>query len=149
MTDEADDLNEAEDQVWCDSQRQYVIDYLSREGLEHGRVGEWPAWHVSPYVAIWAIESITHPGWVGWWAISGDLPTDYVVCGPERTPRAAVREFGLRWKEAAVAMPEGREPDEVVIGRPEDAAMLAPLLGARAETLLGWANDDSVWDDDP
>ena len=149
MTDEADDVDDAEEEAWCDSQHQRVIDYLSHEGLKHARVGEWPAWHVYPYVAVWAIESIIHPGWVGWWAISGDLPTDYVACGPERTPRAAMREFALRWKKAAAAMAEGREPDEVAVGRLGDAATLAPLLDSRAEILLGWANDDAVWEDDP
>lgn len=147
MTEEADDLDGAEEE-WCDSQRQSVVEYLSREGLEHGRVGEWPAWHVYPYVAVWAIESVARPGWVGWWAISGDLPTDYVARGSERTPRAAVREFALRWGKVAAAMAEGRGPDDVVIGRPEDAAVLAPPLGSRAETLLRWANDDDFWDDD-
>jgi hypothetical protein len=147
VTDEADDLDKAEEE-WCESQRQHVVEYLSREGLQHGKVGEWPAWHVRPYVAVWAIESVTRPGWVGWWAISGDLPTDYVTCGSERTPRAAVREFGLRWKEFAASMANGQRPDGVGIGDPEDAATLGPLLASRADILLGWANDDSVWDDD-
>jgi hypothetical protein len=95
-----DEPDEAEEEEWCESQRQYVVDYLGRERLKHGRLGAWPAWHVYPHVAVWAIESIEHPGRVGWWAISGDLPADYICCGPEPTPRAAVRDFGLRWKEA-------------------------------------------------
>ncbi|PTE07319.1 DUF4826 family protein [Mesorhizobium helmanticense] len=141
-----DEPDEAEEEAWCESQRQYVLGYLGRENLKHGRVGEWPAWHVYPYVAVWAIESIEHPEWVGWWAISGDLPTDYISCGPDGTPRAAVRDFGLRWKEVAAAMAEGREHEEFTTGGPEHATTLAPLLRSRAKILLDWASDDSVWD---
>ncbi|MBZ9997111.1 MULTISPECIES: DUF4826 family protein [unclassified Mesorhizobium] len=148
-SDEAEEPSEAEEEAWCESQRQYVIDYLEREQLKHGRVGEWPAWHVYPYVAIWAIESLARPEWIGWWAISGDLPTDFIPCGQDPTPRAAAREFGLRWKKAAVAMAQGRESEEFTIGRPDDAATLAPLLASRASILLGWAEDDEAWDDDP
>lgn len=61
---------------WCKAQRLQVIEYLSSQSLLHGEVGEWPAWDVYPYVSIWAVESIKRPGFVGWWAIAGDLPTD-------------------------------------------------------------------------
>ena len=33
------------------------------------------------------------------------------------------------------------------IGRPEEWALLAPLLETRASALLEWANDDSLWED--
>ncbi|MBL0041714.1 MAG: DUF4826 family protein [Xanthomonadales bacterium] len=42
---------------WCMDRRQEVESYLSKEQVPHGRIGEWPAWHVAPYVSIWAIES--------------------------------------------------------------------------------------------
>lgn len=141
--------DEVVEEAWCESQRQNVIEYLSRERLQHGKVGEWPAWHVYPHVSVWAIESVVQPGWVGWWAISGDVPTDCITCGSERTPRAAVREFGLRWKEAAAAMAEGRKLEEFTIGVPEHAPTLGPLLASRARTLLDWADDDEIWDGDP
>ncbi|MFC3322345.1 DUF4826 family protein [Mesorhizobium cantuariense] len=150
IPDQAEEPTEAEEEAWCESQRQYVIDYLAREHLQHGRVGEWPAWHVYPYVAIWAIESVSRPEWIGWWAISGDLPSDYIPYGSDRTPRAAARAFGLRWKEVAAAMVRGEEHEEFTIGGPADAATIAPLLASRAGTLLDWADDDDdVWDDDP
>lgn len=76
-----------EEETWCAALRDQVIAYLDRQQLVHGRIGEWPAWHVYPYVAVWAVESVRRPGWVGWWAIAGDCPADHVVCGPERTPR--------------------------------------------------------------
>ena len=53
----------------CKQQNARVENYLRSQGVEHGRVGEWPAWHVVPYVAVWAIESRVRPGSIGWWAI--------------------------------------------------------------------------------
>ncbi|WP_353072428.1 DUF4826 family protein [Tunturiibacter gelidoferens] len=42
-----------------------VTEYLAKEGLDHGKVGSWPAWHLVPYVSIWAVESLLAPGHVG------------------------------------------------------------------------------------
>lgn len=134
-----------EEETWCAAQRDQVIAYLGRQQLVHGQVGEWPAWHVHPLVAVWAIESARPPGWVGWWAISGDCPTDYVECGPERTPREAVRDIGMRWREAARSWAVGKSVENLVIGDQEEQARIAPLLEARATTLLTWAADDRIW----
>jgi hypothetical protein len=144
MTDQPDDALTEEEQ-WCESKRKRVIDYLRSQGIAHGRVGEWPAWHVDPYVSIWAIESLVDPESVGYWVIAGDLPTDYVLCGEDRTPRGAMRDFSNRWKQAAAAMAEGRTIDGWHVGKPENANDLAPLLASRAERLARWVDDDDLW----
>jgi hypothetical protein len=59
--DRLEDPSEAAEEVWRDSDRSRVIEYLSREGVGHGEVGNWPAWHVWPCVAVWAIESVKSP----------------------------------------------------------------------------------------
>ncbi|RUX06076.1 DUF4826 family protein [Mesorhizobium sp. M8A.F.Ca.ET.059.01.1.1] len=139
---------EVEENQWCLSERQRVIDYLLEEGLVHGRVGEWPGWHVHPYVAIWAIESVARPNWVGWWVISGDLPIDYVPCGGDRTPRGALRDIGTLWRTAAAEWSLGREVGDYTVGSDlRHRPALIPLLAARAEILLGWADDPSIWPD--
>src|SRR5262249_41902889 len=125
------DLSAAEEEAWCNSERDRVIAYLEGEGLSHGNVGDWPAWHMTPYVAVWAIESLEKPGWVGWWAISGDLPTDYTTCGPERHPREGMRDIAARWKHAAEYWAENGSVDWLSIGASEDRATIAPLLAAR------------------
>jgi hypothetical protein len=61
----------AVEEDWCLSCRETVSDYLAQEGLQHGAVGEWPAWHVAPYVSIWAVESLLVKGQAGW--LVGDL----------------------------------------------------------------------------
>ena len=75
------------EEQWCEDRRAQVAAYLQREGVEHGQIGEWPAWHVAPYVSIWAIESKKRPDRVGWWVICGDLPTDYVSAAKIKHPR--------------------------------------------------------------
>jgi hypothetical protein len=47
----ADRLNQPHDddhaieEQWCRDRRAQVEEYLQREGVDHGRIGEWPAWH--------------------------------------------------------------------------------------------------------
>jgi hypothetical protein len=51
---------------WCVRQRETVTDYLRSENLDHGGIGNWPAWEIVPIIAIWAIQSLKYPGSIGW-----------------------------------------------------------------------------------
>lgn len=134
------------EEQWCHERRAEVTTYLESEGLEHGRVGDWPAWHVAPYVSVWAIESKKRPDLVGWWVICGDLPTDYVSAAQVKHPREAIRFIAEEWREQARLMASGERPADIRIGRPKDWASLGPLLDTGASMLLEWANDGSVWE---
>lgn len=132
---------------WCDACRQQVIDYLESQGLIHGEVGEWPAWHVAPYVSVWAVESLVRPRWVGWWVICGDLPTDYVSADSIKHPRQAMQAIAERWKELSEYMARGEEYPGITLGPPETWPELAPLLRTRSELLTQFAEDDSLWEE--
>ena len=137
-------------EAWCDEQREVVRQYLARQpGLVHGRIGEWPAWHVAPIISIWEIESVVNPGWIGWWVITGDLPTDYIsasdVDDPQH-PRKALRVFCNRWITWADSVFEGRESPNYWVGTPERASELAPMLKSRVLTLLDWCDDELLWE---
>jgi hypothetical protein len=134
-----------EEGLWNSSMRRQVTEYIARQGISHGQIGEVPAWAIFPCVSIWAIESGNSPGWVGWWVIAGDCPTDYVICSGDRTPRAAVEELSSRWRDAAAAMFKGERLADFSVGNPQNAGELAPLLASRAELLAEWALDDSLW----
>lgn len=140
-----DEPTREEEDRWAAQLREQVGAYLARQGVKHGQIGDFPAWHVYPYVSIWAIESARKPGWVGWWAIAGDVPTDYATCSGDRTPRTAVRDFGDRWLAASEAMFAGREPQDVAFGDRSQWPKLAPLLRGRASFLLEVAADDEEW----
>jgi hypothetical protein len=132
---------------WCGECRNDVCAYLQQQSVEYGRVGEWPAWHLAPYVAIWAVESRSTPGWVGWWVISGDLPMDYISASTIRHPRDAVAAIATRRREAAENMVSGKATPGFSMGGPADWRVLAPLLATRAELLQAWATEPDVWGD--
>ena len=136
---------EVEEQ-WCQQRRAEVEEYLRRENVDHGRIGDWPAWHVAPYVSVWAVESKSRPSWIGWWVICGDLPTDYVSSANITDPREALRAFGERWRDLARVMADEDQAPDVRIGGPGDGPALAGPLKSRASVLLEWADDSELWD---
>lgn len=97
-------------------------------------------------MSVWAIESGTVPGWVGWWVICGDCPTNYVTCTSDRTPRSAIEMIAARWREAAALLKNGKQHPQFIVGKAEAARELAPLLAARAELFEQFALDDSIWE---
>lgn len=145
MTDSIADSPTADDR-WCAERRAEVGCYLAGEGVEHGRIGECPAWHVAPYVSIWAIESKANQGSVGWWVICGDLPTDYVSAARIKHPRDALRAIGDQWRQLCAAARSGAKVSDMWIGRARVVSPeLVPLLEARAAVLIEWANNPLIW----
>ena len=132
---------------WCDERRADVAEYLAGQNVKHGEIGEWPAWHFAPYVSVWAIESLKAPGRVGWWAISGDLPTDYVSAETIKHPRTAIYAFGDRWEEVASHIRRGQPHPTIRVGLPDAEPAPGPLLSARAKLLVSFAEDDAIWED--
>jgi hypothetical protein len=132
---------------WCDERRTQVAEYLKDEGIVHGRIGEWPAWHVAPYISVWAIESQIPSECVGWWVICGDLPTDYVSADTIKHPREAIRAISKRWFEVSEYMSRGEKHPTFTLGTSETWSTLGPLLKSRTELLAKWTNDDEFWEE--
>ena len=103
----------------------------------------------SSYVSVWAIESATSPGSVGWWVICGDGPTDYISGEEVMNPREAVRAFAIRWSEVASHMLRAELHPTIELGSPKTWPELGPLLKNRAELLGSCAADDAVWQPAP
>ena len=135
----------AVEERWCSERRQSLTYYLAKEGLNHGEVGSWPAWHVTPYISLWAVESLVAPGHVGWWVICGDLPTDYLSAGTVKYPKQALLAFADSWKEVALYMRSGVPHPNLRYGPPELNLKLAASLEERSELLHRLAEDDSLW----
>ena len=140
-------MSDVDEIGWISEKRDELLGYLARERLEHGAIAPEPYWFVAPYVSVWGIGSVQAPGRVGWWAVCGDHPTDYISAGGLAAPREVLRAIGERWIEVSSYMLRGRPHPTVTIGRPEDWPNLGDLLSRRARTFLEWANDDSVWTD--
>lgn len=139
--------NAKEEADWDAAMRERVAVYIRDTGVAHGAIGEAPAWKVFPVVSVWAIESGMAPGQVGWWVIAGDCPTDYVACTGDRTPRSAVEQIWVRWKEVSEALAKGEQHPDFAVGNPKANHELAPLLAARSEILRQYAIDDDAWDE--
>lgn len=128
-----------EDAAWINEQRAVVESYLSDQDCDHAGVSMQPRWCLSPYVAVWAVRSKKNADAVGWWAISGDVPTDYMSASRDLKGTGDVlAAFGKRWLDASDQMSRGQY---VGIGRKGDVAALAPLLRTRADMLIELAND--------
>lgn len=143
--------NPATEEHWCNEQRQVVAEYLRSESIEHGEIGEWPAWHVAPYASIWITESLRYPGAIGWWIICGDLPTSHIaaaVIEPPQHPRKAMRAFAQHWLDQVDAWEHSRDHESIRVNPPHSREELAPLLKSRANLLFEWANDDMLWADE-
>ncbi|HEY5741179.1 MAG TPA: DUF4826 family protein [Terrimicrobiaceae bacterium] len=130
---------------WCGERRAQVVEYLQRQGVTHGGVGQWRAWHIAPYVSIWAIESAARPEWVGWRVVCGDFPTDYISADKSKHPREAMSAIAKRWLEVSACMKRGETHPTIRVGRAEDQVELTPLLEKPGAVLLRWSNDDSLW----
>jgi len=63
------ELTRMEEERWCEERRAEVAEYLRGEGVSHGRVAAWPAWHLAPHVSVWAIASPAQS--IGWWVVCG------------------------------------------------------------------------------
>jgi len=131
--DEIPTITDREDARWAADQRRVVEDYLRSQGCDHAGVSMEPRWYLSPYLAVWAVRSKASAGLVGWWAISGDVPTDYMTATRElRSTADVLSAFSAVWSKAAMAMSRG---EYAGIGKPDDTTELAPLLRTRAAML--------------
>ena len=134
----------AED-AWCAARATDVAACLAQQALEHGRIGEWPAWHVMPYASLWAVESRHRPEWLGWWVICGDLPSDALAAHDLPTPRDAMRAFGKRWLLHADSLDRGDVPAAWAHLPHAALPKLAAQLKSRGAALQVWADDDASW----
>ena len=135
----------SDEEGWLRQEHEKVLAYLASQKCEHGGVAEWPAFHIDPYIALWAVQSPTAPGPIAWWAISGDLPTDYMSSISGYHPRDALRHFSAEWLSVAGAMARGEAHPRTKMGTPELWPTMAPLLRSRAAILRDYADDESLW----
>ena len=144
MTNEEDVTEEK----WAAAERQKVLDYLAAEGCRHAGVADWPTFHAIPYLALWAVQSTNHAGRVGWWAISGEVPTDYMSSSDGEHPREALRHFAAEWSAVAGHMRRGEPHPEKELGDPQHWPELAEVLEQRAKVLEEYAAEDEIWEDE-
>jgi hypothetical protein len=140
----ADDVDE---QAWLLDRRKQVAEYLANEQVKHGRIALKASWYVAPYVSLWEVGLLRAPRQIGWWAICGDHPTDYISATDLDEPREVLRAIGERWRDLSSFMRHGIPHPSMTVGSKESAKELGELLRSRAKLLIQWADDDGIWED--
>lgn len=135
-----------DEQTWIEEEKTKVIDHLSSESVEYTRISDFPVFYVHPDFALWAVESKDAPGWVAWWVLSGDCPTDYIGSDEIRHPAEALLAFAELWNEAADYLSRGEQHPHFSLESSEKYPDLGELLRDMASQLDGYANDDSIWE---
>ncbi len=144
--DETDKYDDPElEAQWLAEQRAKVQKYFQVEGVLHRGVAAEPQWFWPPYASVWTIESMEAPGTVGWWAISGDLPTDYLSGRDATDARTALDAFADRWREASAYMLRGEPHPTVTYGPPGEWKELGGVLSSLAEIIKSWTGSDELW----
>ena len=125
-------------QEWVRTQFQKANRFLAEKGVIPSKVLADESRYLAPYMAIWKMES-KRPSNKTYWAMSGDLPSDFVDVKVAATARDAVRHFSMMWQMQAENL--------VRSGATRDAtqAKFAQLLVSRAESLYRMHNDDKLW----
>jgi hypothetical protein len=137
-------MDPAKEQQWLDEQESIIGGYLKTQNVtvsSRGRI----EWCLAPYVSLWSFDGV---GTSRVWAISGDLPTDYVVDLLVTDARTAMQALAARWAEVSAFMLKGKHHPTVVIGAnrsPEELKELGDLLRRRADLLEDFAGDDDKW----
>jgi hypothetical protein len=132
-----DEYSEEEELAMIAQRRKQIEEYLVRQQVTHGEIGQYPAFHFSPYLYLFAIESLIEPGWIGWWAICGDCPCDYTSSEDCSHPRDALRTFGERWVR----------PEMVRFSPGPSSLELQELLKSRGEFLLELAAVETLFEE--
>jgi hypothetical protein len=140
------DYDPFEEQVWLDTQEASVLEYLDNESIPHKDVLDL-GWCLAPHVAVWSLPSRSKKSCLTW-VICGDLPTDYLLDEKVKDARSAVRAFASRWTEVSKFMIRGKQHPTIRIGEgatQEELQELGELLQLRAQLLLKWVEDESIW----
>jgi hypothetical protein len=130
--------------AWFRRSRDHVAEYLLRQKVPSASLPDRPSWSVAPYVALWMVPG-ARSGNPAFWAIYGDLPTDFMPFDSATTARDALRAFGERWATASEYLLAGRQHPTIHIGDPAQPEAFGALLATRATTLREWASDADLW----
>ena len=87
--------------AWLLEQRSKVETFVERHDLDYGALPERPVWFIASSLSVWAVTSNKRPGAVGWWVVSGKVPTDYVSGYDAVDARGALASLARHWTSMA------------------------------------------------
>ena len=130
---------------WIKEEFKKVEEYLQKEKITYDRIENTPSFYIEECVAIWKIFSKKYKGKIGWWVISGDLPTDYISSKNIKDARTALEKILSEWKSYVKSMKDGKNPNDVKIGNKNNKKELGELLEKRINILEEWLATDNLW----
>ena len=78
------------------------------QGVQHGALATAPGTSFPVRVNL-GFETLSWPEWIGWWVISGDLPTDYISAADielASAPKKGVTSYRIDWSNCVAAWNE-------------------------------------------
>jgi hypothetical protein len=128
-------MTEAETQEWVRAQFQRANLHLAEQGIVMESVAVAESRYLPPLIAIWKIHGLDKSVV---WAISGDVPVDFVPFTAAANAREAVRHFSYRWQMKAQQIIENGVSDQ-------PTADYVQLLVGRANMLYDLAGSEQLW----
>ncbi|MEG3768116.1 DUF4826 family protein [Alteromonas sp. 14N.309.X.WAT.G.H12] len=131
----AQEISEQARGEWVRTQLQHASKHLAENGIVVNSVDHGKSRYLMPYFAIWYVKSLENKAY---WALSGDLPADFIAGDNAQNAQEALRHFALSWQIKAENIERTNMADETQL-------KFAGILRNRAEKMHDFAEHDGLW----
>ncbi|WP_157957809.1 DUF4826 family protein [Aliidiomarina celeris] len=140
MTEQYQAMTEEQHNEWVREKFQAANAFLAQHGVLTERVLTKDSRYMAPLVAIWkfSIQGVTDKVW----AVSGEVPTDYMDASAAATPRDALRYFCYRWQQKADMILNGDTPPDA------QQKAIAEEFIKNAERLYPLTENNAMWEEE-
>ena len=128
-------MTEAETQEWVRLQFQRANLHLAEQGIVMESVAVAESRYLPPLIAVWKIHGLNKNVV---WAISGDVPVDYLPVAVAADAREAIKHFSYRWQMKAQQIMDNGISDQT-------SADYVQLLVGRATMLYDLSESETLW----
>ncbi len=128
-------MTEAETQEWVRLQFQRANLHIAEQGIVMESVAVAESRYLPPLIAVWKIHGLNKNVV---WAISGDVPVDYLPVAVAANAREALKHFSYRWQMKAQQIMDNGISDQT-------SADYVQLLVGRANMLYDLSESETLW----
>ncbi len=128
-------MTDAETQEWVRLQFQRANLHLAEQGIVMESVAVAESRYLPPLIAVWKIHGLNKNVV---WAISGDVPVDYLPVAVAANAREALKHFSYRWQMKAQQIMDNGISDQT-------SADYVQLLVGRANMLYDLSESETLW----
>lgn len=132
---EQQQMTEEQSNEWMREQFQKANKHLAEHGVLYESVFVDECRYLAPFVAVWKIKASDGKKF---WAITGDVPSDFVGLDAAKTAREVMKHFSLQWQLKAEKLIQAGNTDET-------GKKYAGLLINSAENLYRLSENKELW----